>query len=454
MSYTRENPTPGQSGNLQDRHSVLSKGWPELSRLPIGAESEIQIAKATAKKLKIPFIDPLLAQIEPSAVSLLKPDIAFMFQALPIRIVNDILLVVMANPGEEREIKALQLLTRCKIRPAAAPKSAISATLREVYKRSKEHALQKDQVPSITANVEAPIESEERALTISVISNKGGVGKTHLSINIAYALGKRGAKVLLIDADLGNADISTKLGIFPQYHLLDFLEKDQQIQDVVVKTEFSFDLICSTYGDFRLANLNYAQKTRFIKHFNDISQGYDFAVFDLGAGISRTVLDFALVADRTVIVTTPQDLISGYGCAKASFSRFKEIEERLEGKLPEHRPQWTFAPMVVINQARSLVQGIKLFDKLHKATNKNINANEGRFRIGPEYLGAIPYDRESVLMAEAKKRPLLLNSPYVKSSQCIQHMTKRFFDPDKSYDPRIEFRYPFRRFVAILSQKI
>lgn len=277
---------------------------------------------------------------------------------------------------------------------------------------------------------------------------------TQISINVAHALANTGAKVLLIDADLGNADISNKLGIFPKHHLLDFLEKNQQMQDLVVRTRFNFDLICGTYGEFKLANLNYAQKIKFIKNFKKISQDYDFAVFDLGAGIARTVLDFALGADRTVIVTTPQDVISGYACAKASFFRFKEIEERLEGRLPEYTPQWIFSPMLVINQVSNLEQGFKLYDTIDKTADKNINANEGRFRIKPEYLGAIPYDRESLRITEEKKRPLLLDFPHIKASQCIQHMSTRFCNPGNSYDPRLNFRYPFKRFLAIFSQKI
>jgi len=306
----------------------------------------------------------------------------------------------------------------------------------------------------MTTQTEGRQQDEIRALTVSIISNKGGVGKTHLSINLAHALANTGAKVLLIDADLGNADISNKLGIFPKHHLLDFLEKNQQMQDLVIRTRFNFDLICGTFGEFKLANLNYAQKTKFIKHFKKISQGYGFAVFDLGAGIARTVLDFALGADRTVIVTTPQDVISAYACAKASFFRFKEIEERLEGRLSDYTPQWTFSPMLVINQVSNLEQGFKLYHTIDKTADEKINVNEGRFNIKPEYLGAIPYDRESLRISEKKKRPLLLDSPHIKVSQCIQHMSKRFCNSKNPYDPRINFRYPFKRFLAILSQRI
>jgi flagellar biosynthesis protein FlhG len=286
-----------------------------------------------------------------------------------------------------------------------------------------------------------------------VISNKGGVGKTHLSINTAYCLAKKGARVLLIDADLGNADVSNKLGIFPKSHLMDFLENRKKMDELLFRTKYGFDLIASSYGEFKLANLYYAQKVKFIKHFRKISQRYEFAIFDLGAGISRMVMDFALAADHTLIVTTPQDFISGYACTKAGFSRFKEIEERLAKKVSNYESQLTFTPMMVINQVSNLRQGFKLFNTLTKAANEKINSREGKFRIKVEYLGAIPYERSAVRAAEMKKKPLLLAAPRVKAAQSIQHMSTRFFDPDATYDPKVKFKKPLARFAAILSQK-
>jgi MinD-like ATPase involved in chromosome partitioning or flagellar assembly len=164
-------------------------------------------------------------------------------------------------------------------------------------------------------------------------------------------------------------------------------------------------------------------------------------------------MDFALAADHTIILTTPQDFISGYACTKAGFSRFKEIEERLEQRFPEYQPRWTFSPLLVINQAASLRQGFKLFDTLARAANEKINSREGKFRIEPEYLGAIPYERAAMRTAEMKKKPLLLAAPRVKAAQSIQHMSTRFFQPEEAYDPRVKFKKPLARFAAILSQK-
>ena len=165
------------------------------------------------------------------------------------------------------------------------------------------------------------------------------------------------------------------------------------------------------------------------------------------------VMDFALAAEHTIILTTPQDLISGYACTKAGFSRFKEIEEKLEEKLSNYKPQSIFSPMLVINQVSNLRQGFKLFETITKAANKKINSRESKFRVEPEYLGAVPYEKVAMRAAEIKKRPLLAAAPRIKASQSIRHISTRFFYPKATYDPKIKFKNPLLRFTAILSQK-
>ncbi|MDX1707786.1 MAG: AAA family ATPase, partial [Desulfobacterales bacterium] len=337
-----------------------------------------------------------------------------------------------------------------------APKDSLSIALKKYYDNGYAAAPSVTNRPAKTVEKQSSrkiSEAESAPSTISVISNKGGVGKTHISINLAYCLAKRGAKVLLIDADLGNADVSNKLGLFPKSHLIDFLEKNKTLDELLFRTPYGFDLIASSYGEFKLANLYYAQKIKFIKHFKKISQRYEFAFFDLGAGISRMVMDFALAADHTVIVTTPQDFISGYACTKAAFSRFVEIEERLEAKHSSYRPQLIFAPILLINQVSHLRQGFKLFDTFTKSAHEKLTSRDSRFRIKPEYLGAIPYERAALRTAEIKKKPLLLAAPRVKAAQSIQHMSTRFFYPGMAYDPKIKYKQPLARFAAILSQK-
>lgn len=424
--------------------------------MPAQTNSDTKIAKKKAQSQKIPFVDPLRATIEPSALSLLPPEMAIRRRALPIRVVEDYLLVAMITPEEPVAIKSLEILTGFKVRPALAPKNSLLKALKKYYgngyaaaprvKNRQPGAKQKPIAKTVTVSPGGPC-------TISVISNKGGVGKTHVAINMAYCLAKKGGRVLLIDADLGNADVSNKLGIFPKTHLIDFLENRKKMDELICQTKYGFDFIASSYGEFKLANLYYVQKIKFINHFKKISQGYEFAIFDLGAGISRMVMDFALAAVNTIVVTTPQDFISGYACTKAAFSRYKDIEERLEKKLSNYESQRIFSPILLINQVSNLRQGFKLFDTFRNAANEKINSREDKFRIKPEYLGAIPYERVALRAAETKKKPLLRIAPRAGAAQSIRHMSTRFLQPDATYNPRVKFKKSLARFAAILSQK-
>jgi protein-tyrosine phosphatase len=341
-----------------------------------------------------------------------------------------------------------------EIRPSARPSELVSASMQTVEPQSLEHAVAPMQNAAVPAHSKAVQQDPATTLIISVLSSKGGVGKTHFSINLACALAESGNKVLLIDADLGNADISNKIDASPEHHLLDFLHKQRRMEDLIFETDFNFDVICGMGGETQLANLNYGQRRRFVNNFQKASLCYDFAIFDLGSGVVRMNLDFALAADRTVIVATPQDAHSGYTCAKACFSRFKDIELRLEKSLSSYAPQRTFPPMLLLNQVSHLEQARKIFHKIDHWTDERINAHEDAFKIEMEYLGAIPYDRARFLRAEARKKPLLLDSPNTKISQCIRHMSVRFLHPKAPYDPAVKFREPFRRFVSILSQKV
>ena len=456
MEANRESLNARDASGALKSNTALSEQTSKVNSIPGRSENDTKIAKKKAQRLKVPFVDPLRVAIEPSALTLLAPEMAVRRQALPIRVVDNFLLVAMMTPEEPVAIKSLELLTGFKVRPAVAPKNSLSIALKRYYRNGYgENLGVKNHQPKITQKTIAKTTKGDRSgpCIISVISNKGGVGKTHFSINMAYCLAKKGAKVLLIDTDLGNADVSNKLGLFPKCHLMDFLENKKNMDELLFRTKYGFDLIASSYGEFKLANLYYAQKVKFINHFKKISQRYEFAIFDLGAGISRMVMDFALAADHTIKVTTPQDFISGYACTKAGFSRFKEIEERLEKKLSNYEPQWIFSPMLVINQVSNFRQGFKLFDTLTKAANEKINSRESKFRIKPEYLGAIPYERVALREAEAKKRPFLLSAPRIKAAQSIQHMSTRFFYPKATYNPKVKFKHPLARFAAILSQK-
>jgi len=117
---------------------------------------------------------------------------------------------------------------------------------------------------------------------------------------------------------------------------------------------------------------------------------------DLGAGISRDVIDFALLADESVVITTPKDFISGYAAGKAAFARFMEIQSKKIGD--DSDEEAIFSPWYVLNQVKNYQQGVEYFKTIKTTSNNHIN-QKSRFKFLPGYLGSVLYDREMIDLA-------------------------------------------------------
>ena len=153
---------------------------------------------------------------------------------------------------------------------------------------------------------------------------KGGVGKSVVSILIALALARNGQKTVLVDADLGGANLHTMMGIkTPARTLNDFLTKKyENIEDICIRTQVkNLELICGASEILSLANPIFAQKTKIVQSVT--SMAADHVILDLGAGTSYNVIDFFLIADSPVVVLTPQPISiqNAYGFVRNTMYR-------------------------------------------------------------------------------------------------------------------------------------
>ena len=177
----------------------------------------------------------------------------------------------------------------------------------------------------------------------------------------------------------------------------------------MVRTQFGFHIIPGECGEFKLANMTWGQKQRFFKHIQAISVKYDLIIFDLGAGITRNVIDFALMADDSCIVTTPSDIISGYAAAKAAFGRFVEINGKLGGSDAEIS-EFVYSPKFILNQVNNRRHGNSLFQSLKQTLATHVNQN-AIFKITPDYLGSVISDRARLLDTYSKREIIGLKHP-------------------------------------------
>ncbi len=262
-----------------------------------------------------------------------------------------------------------------------------------VYERTKVDAAPVRTKPGIERAPNLTETAPRSGKIISIISNKGGVGKTIFSIETANVIGKTGKRVLLIDTDINTGDISSKLSLHSSRTLLDFFDKTENDFKKLIIRKHHFDLIPGAGGNFKFANINYFQKLKFIQSFKKVAENYDYTILDLGAGIDRTTLDFALTADYPVIITTPEDVQSGYGCAKAAAERYIELEMKLQQKHPGYRINRNFTPLFVFNRCNAdIAYGI--FQGIKRAVE--ITRNRSGICIQPGFLGSIINDYRRV----------------------------------------------------------
>ena len=287
--------------------------------------------------------------------------------------------------------------------------------------------------------------------SVAFISNKGGVGKTHISSNMAFYLGRLNRKALLIDLDLGNSDVTNKLGFYCDHTVIDLLQGKRFVNQLIYTTPNGFDVIAGESGNFKLANLNNLQKSRFIKAFREVGNDYDFVMFDLSAGISSTTLDFALAQDYQVIVTTPQDIVAGYACIKAAFHRFQELEESMLERDPDYRMRRKFRPMIVFNQVPEFKAGRDLFERMKQVAQQNLNGFND-FEVEPLFLGAVVGDQARIRESELKRE--LYSGQYgaTQTGQCfnfLAHNISKYRDPNS-----INFTTKLKRFVDIFMKSV
>lgn len=165
---------------------------------------------------------------------------------------------------------------------------------------------------------------------IAVGGGKGGVGKTLVTANVAVELARRGKKVLVVDGDLGGANLHTALGVDPpRATLSDVLFEGARLSEVASTTRIAnLSLVSGAFDDPNVANPKHQEKMRFIRHLHDAD--CDVLLVDLGAGTAFNTIDLFLVADDGVLVVVPEptSIENAYRFLKAAFLRRLKVIER------------------------------------------------------------------------------------------------------------------------------
>ena len=242
---------------------------------------------------------------------------------------------------------------------------------------------------------------------ITITSGKGGVGKTNICVSLAIALNEAGKKCIVLDADMGLANIDVIAGIKPQYDLTHLLSGDMPIDQVVTQAPNGFSFIAGGAGLQELADLGDWQLAKLVNSLSAIEDEYDFIIIDTGAGIASNVISFVLAADEVILILTPEptSMADAYALIKVLSGRTKEKKVSL-----------------LVNRAETLAEANMVAAKISMVSEKFLG-----FRV--EKLGYIP-DDINVSRSVKKQVPFVIGAPRCEAAKSIRYIAKKMCDPN------------------------
>jgi len=237
---------------------------------------------------------------------------------------------------------------------------------------------------------------------IAVSGGKGGVGKSHISVNLSIALAELQRRVILLDADLGLANVDVLLGLKAKHTLSDVLDGQYSLRDVLVSGPSGLKIVPAASGVQHMTMLGPKEHAGLINAFSELSDQVDVLVIDTAAGISDTVISFVRAANEVLVVVCdePSSVTDAYALIKVlnrdyGLQRFR----------------------VVANMTRTQREGQLMFNKLNAVCERFLD-------VTLQYVTHIPFD-ENVRKAVQKQKALLEFAPSAKASQALRELARQ-----------------------------
>ena len=248
----------------------------------------------------------------------------------------------------------------------------------------------------------APIAPIAQARVVAVTSGKGGVGKTNLCSNLALTLAARGQRVIIVDADLGLANVHVVLGVAPRFHLEHVMRGEKTLQEALYMGPGGVGIIGGGSGLTDMANLDETRRARFIANLSELDSLADVVLLDTGAGLSHNVLAFLCAVDEVIVITTPEPtaITDAYATIKVLSQENPGARQRL-----------------VVNMAQSEAEAQAVAQRLQSITRRFLGRDL-------DWLGYLPHDM-TVSRAVRAQQPFSTLAPDAPASRAIVRLAAR-----------------------------
>ena len=233
---------------------------------------------------------------------------------------------------------------------------------------------------------------------IAVTSGKGGVGKTNVSVNLGVAMAEEGQRVMLLDADLGLANVDVMLGLHPEYDLSHVIQGQRTLEEVIVTGPAGLHIVPASSGTKAMAELSPMEHAGVIRAFSELNHELDVLIIDTAAGISDSVVSFSRAAQEVIVVVCdePASITDAYALIKL-LSREYGIQRF----------------RVLANMAHSAQEGRELFAKISRVTERYLD-------VTLDFIGAVPFDD---YLRKAIKRQKAVVEAYPRSRAAMAFKT-------------------------------
>ena len=219
---------------------------------------------------------------------------------------------------------------------------------------------------------------------IAVTGGKGGTGKTSVAVNLATALAQNGRKVMLLDGDLGLANVDVLLGLTPRFTLEHVLNGERRLEEVILETQSGVRVVPSASGVARMAALTTTEQAGIVQAFGSLPGTLDVLIVDTAAGISESVLQFCQASQQILVVLRdePTSLTDTYALIKV-LSRNHGVRQF----------------RVLANMTRNAGQGENVFRRLQRVTDRYLE-------VVLDFVGEIPEDNSMQKSIQAQRAVL------------------------------------------------